>query len=250
MDLFRRIVFAAVLAGLIGGGVITVVHHFGTASIIARAEVYEMAADAARQQAMPIHVAAATPDMVHGSESAEWAPTDGWERALYTALADALTAIAFSLLLVAAYEIWSGEINWRTGMFWGLVGFVTFTLGPCLGLPPEVPGAAVGPLLARQIWWVATVAATGGALALLFFRREPICVLAALLLLMAPHLYGAPQPAEYKSAAPEDLAREFVVASILSSLLLWMMLGVLTGAIYRIMNRRTSGHAVAKPLSR
>jgi len=46
MALFRNIVFAAALAGLIAGVFVTVVHKIGTVPIILKAETYERVAEA------------------------------------------------------------------------------------------------------------------------------------------------------------------------------------------------------------
>ena len=64
---------------------------------------------------------------------------------------------------------------------------------------------------------------------LLLSLRQPLGVVAIIL----PHLYGAPQPAEYKSLAPEGLAHQFIVAAVVTSLLFWLALGSLTGALYK-----------------
>jgi adenosylcobinamide kinase/adenosylcobinamide-phosphate guanylyltransferase len=50
-------------------------------------------------------------------------------------------------------------------MFWGLAGFAVFTLAPGLGLPPELPAMPAADLLARQVWWIGTAAATAIGLA-------------------------------------------------------------------------------------
>lgn len=255
MNALRRLVFAAVIAGLVTGGLVTLGHHFGTSFIIARAEVFEKATDeaehtsavahthdhavASTSSAMDHHSAAAraVPEMDHGPPAPEWEPGDGLERTFYTALADMVTAIAFSLLLVAGFELRGGDVDWRTGLFWGLAGFATFTVAPGLGLPPEVPGTAAAPLHARQIWWAATAAATAGGLGLLFLQRRPMWVLAGVVLLVAPHLHGAPQPAEYTRAAPEALVHEFIVIATVTNLLFWIVLGTLSGFVFRLMRK-------------
>ena len=92
-----------------------------------------------------------------------------------------------------------------------------------------MPGTEAAPLLDRQLWWIATALATGGGLALLFLTRRAIWVLAGVALIVLPHVYGAPQPAEYKSLAPEAVAHEFIVAVVITSLLFWLALGTLSG---------------------
>jgi cobalt transporter subunit CbtA len=195
----------ALCAGLLSGIFATAAHQIATVPVILKAETYEKAAE---------HATAA----VH-HHTAEWEPESEAERAAYTLLADVLTGIGFALLLAAALTLHGGEVTWRKGLFWGLAGFATFTIAPGLGLPPEVPGTEAAPLLERQFWWLATAISTGPALALLAFtRRAPWAILAAILIVL-PYLNGAPQPTEHGAAAPEALARQFVVAVTVVSFL-------------------------------
>jgi cobalt transporter subunit CbtA len=250
METFRGIFFAAVLAGVLAGVFVAVVHAFGTVPIILKAETFEGIDYGAAHGAPDAAVAAAPPAAVahehgdghgnrHEHDADAWQPADGLERTAFTLLADILTGIGFALLLVSAYALRGGNVDWRRGLYWGLAGFATFTLAPGLGLPPELPGTEAAPLFARQIWWVATVAATGSGLALVFLTRKPIWILAGLGLILVPHLVGAPQPAAYLSLAPEALTREFMVTAILSSLLFWLGLGFLTGFFYERFAHRT-----------
>jgi len=89
-----------------------------------------------------------------------------------------------------------------------------------------MPAAELGP---RQLWWIATVSCTAAALGLLVYRRSPFAVIAAVVLLVAPHLIGAPQPVSYESPIPEGLHHSFVVAVVLTTLLFWLLLGGLAG---------------------
>lgn len=246
MNVFRRLVFTAMIAGLITGGLVSLAQYFGTASLIARAEVFERAAEGAAPG--HTHGDAAAPH-THGEASpAEWAPQDGIERTAYTVATNMLTAIAFSLLLVAAMELWGGVAGWRSGLSWGLAGFVAFTLAPGLGLPPELPGAEAAPLAARQLWWASTVAATAAGLALLFLQRRAVWVAAGVALLVLPHLVGAPRPAEMTSLAPASLAHEFVVVATITSLLFWAVLGALTGWFFQAMSQSSARLAMAGAL--
>ncbi len=256
MSLFRQLFFVALCAGTLSGVVITAAHQVGSVPIILEAEVFEKAAEAKAAGAGPAPVstpapaAASTPaasaaaaltTLAHDHAQAHdhdhaapaWEPEDGLERTLYTGLADVLTGIGFALLLVCGYALSGTAVDWRKGLFWGLAGFATFTLAPGLGLPPEVPGTEAAPLLDRQIWWIATVAATGGGLALIAFSRQALWVGVAVLLIVLPHLIGAPQPLEHVSAAPESLAHRFIVAATVTSLLFWACLGVSTGALFQ-----------------
>ena len=144
-------------------------------------------------------------------------------------LANIVTGIGFALLLVAVSELFGGIRDWRQGVFWGLAGFAIFTLAPGLGLPPELPAMPAAELGARQLWWVATALCTATALGLLVYQRSLVAVLAAIALLVAPHLIGAPQPASFETPIPEGLHHSFVVAVVLTTLLFWVLLGGLAG---------------------
>jgi cobalt transporter subunit CbtA len=219
----RRLVFSAVCAGLLTGLLATIAHQIGTVPVILKAEVYEQADAAAH----------GPPSAAHDHEAHAWQPRDGVERISYTVLADVLTAIGYGLLLTAAFALLGRDVTWRAGLWWGLAGFATFTLAPGLGLPPEVPGTAAAPLLDRQVWWVATAIATGGGLALLAFGRSWVWPVLAVVLIALPHLWGAPQPAEHGSVAPEALGRQFVIAVTVVSFLSWAVLGSATAYFYR-----------------
>ena len=229
MTVLRRLVFAAACAGLLTGLLVTVMHQIGTVPVILRAEVYERAADPAHDAGH----AAQLPAAAHDHENHAWEPRDGLERTAYTALADILAAVGYGLLLAAAFALQGKDVTWRAGLWWGLAGFAAFTLAPGLGLPPEVPGTEAAPLLSRQIWWVATAALTGSGLALLAYSKQWVWSVLAVLLIALPHLWGAPQPAEPGSVAPEALAHQFVVAVTVVSFLTWAALGSSTAYFYR-----------------
>jgi cobalt transporter subunit CbtA len=220
MSVVRRLVFAALCAGLLTGVLATVAHQFGTVPLILQAETYE-------------HAVQPTAPHEHAAPAA-WQP-DGWaERGVYTLLADVLTATGFALLLTAGFALRGGAVGWHQGVFWGLAGFATFTLAPCLGLPPELPGSEAAPLVQRQLWWLAAAGSTGSGLALLAFTKRAAWALLAAALLVLPHLYGAPEPdAPIADAAPATLAHQFTVAVTVISLLFWLSLGAAAGYFYR-----------------
>jgi cobalt transporter subunit CbtA len=228
MPMFRTIVFAAALAGLLAGLLLTVVQRIGTVPLIMQAEVYEAAG--------PADSMVAGHD--HGAHEQSWAPQDGLERTLFTGLANVLTGTGFALLLVAAFALRGREIGWRDGLLWGIAGFAVFTLAPSLGLPPELPGMPAAELGPRQAWWLLTAAGTAEGLALLAFRRTPIWALVAVCLIVAPHLVGAPQPGITETTVPEGLAHRFVVAVTVTSFLFWATLGVLSAVIFQRFGRQ------------
>jgi cobalt transporter subunit CbtA len=218
----------ALLAGISAGLVAWGVHMVGTRPLIQQAEVYEKAGEATAQ---PTTTEAAEGE--HHHDGAAWEPADGWERNLYTLGSDMLMAVGYAFLLTAAIVFFGKGADWRRGILWGLAGFACFTLAPALGLPPELPGTEAAPLVARQVWWIGTVAATAGGLFAAARLRNVYGYAIAVVLIAAPHIIGAPEPEKAGSLAPEELEHKFVLIAIASSLVFWLVLGVLTGAFFK-----------------
>lgn len=225
MDYFRNIVLVAAVAGVLAGLGMTVAQQLTTVPLILKAEVYEEQGTTAAHD----HGDAAIQPSAQEHEEGGWQPADGVERTAFTLLANIVTGVGFALLLIAVSELAGGITGWRQGVFWGLAGFAVFTLAPGLGLPPELPAMPAAELGARQLWWVATALSAAAALALMFYGRTPLAIVAAIALLVAPHLVGAPEPASYDTPIPEGPHHSFVVAVVLTALLFWVLLGALAG---------------------
>ena len=223
MDYFRNIMLVAAIAGAVAGLAMTVAQQVTTVPLILKAEVYE------EHGAAPAAHDRGDTASAQQHEDEGWAPAYDFERTGFSALANIVTGVGLALLLVAASELAGGIRDWRQGVFWGLAGFAVFTVAPSLGLAPELPAMPAAELGARQLWWVATAASTAMALGLLVYGRSPWAVLAAIALLVAPHLIGAPQPTNYETPIPEGLHHSFVVAVMLTTLLFWLLLGGLAG---------------------
>ncbi|MFD1982878.1 CbtA family protein [Mesorhizobium newzealandense] len=249
MNLFRNVVFIAAIAGLVAGVVLACMQAYATVPLILKAEVYEQAggghhhaapaatdtnamstaapAGNAMSSAAPAPAEAAAPAV----EDEGWAPADGFERFAFSVVANIVTGIGFALILVAVSEFAGGIGNWRQGVFWGLAGFAVFTLAPGLGLPPELPAMPAADLTQRQIWWWATVAATAAGIGLIAFRKSLPLVILAVLLIIAPHIVGAPQPDSFETPIPEGLHHQFVVAVTVTNLVFWLVLGAIVGVV-------------------
>jgi cobalt transporter subunit CbtA len=232
MIYFRNVVFVAAIAGLIAGVAMTLMQAFTTDPLILQAETFENAAPAEDHN----HAAtaaeggeAATAAHDHGEEA--WGPADGAERMSYNFLVNLVGAIGFGLVLVVASEFAGGIANWRQGMFWGLAGFTVFTLAPSLGLNPELPAMPAADLLARQVWWIGTAAATAVALYLIFLRKTPALAVLGVVILVLPHIIGAPQPEDHATPVPENLHHSFIVASTLTNLVFWVILGAAAAVV-------------------
>ncbi|WP_442583297.1 CbtA family protein [Mesorhizobium sp. ASY16-5R] len=238
MNLFRNVVFIAAIAGLLASLVMAVMQSFSTDPLILKAETYENAAEPAHDHGAPAADAtapaaseAAPAVAEHEHEEEGWAPADGFERFSFNVLANLVSGFGFALVLVAVSEFAGGISSWRSGVLWGFAGFAVFTLAPGLGLPPELPAMPAADLGARQAWWIATVVATAAGLALIAFRGTVVLSIIGVALIVLPHVVGAPQPASHESPIPADLHHQFVVASTVTNLIFWVLLGGLVGAI-------------------
>lgn len=231
MKLFQRIFFAAVLAGLAAGIVMSGLQQWRVVPLILAAEVFEDA------EATPHEHAATTADAAapiaaheheHGDD--EWKPADGWERTAFTVLADLLASMGFALVMVAISAVFNIEITARNGVIWGLCGWITLHLAPAFGLPPELPGMPAADLVARQTWWIATAVCTGGAFLLLAkWKNTAIAIPIAAALILIPHIVGAPPQPEEASAVPAHLATSFAANALTTSAVFWLLVGPLVG---------------------
>jgi cobalt transporter subunit CbtA len=199
-----------------------------------QAEVYEKAGEAAAEssEATTTTTTEAT-GHEHHHDAEAWEPADGWQRNLFTLGADVVTGVGFAFLLTAAIVIFGKGADWRRGLLWGLAGFACFTLAPALGLPPELPGTEAAPLVARQVWWIGTVVATAAGLFAAVRLRNVYGYAVAVVLIVAPHIIGAPKPETAGGLAPEELEHKFVLIAIATSLVFWLVLGVLTGVFFK-----------------
>lgn len=216
--MLMRILAAALFAGLAAGLVLSVAQQFWVTPLIHEAESYETAAG---------------PD--HQGQTAgttePWTPEDGVERTLYTVLANVLNGVGFALLLGGAIALSRRAVDWRRGLVWGLAGFATFAVAPALGLPPDPPGVDAGALGPRQLWWLGTVVATGAGLWLLALTRRRLLQVLGLAVLVAPHAIGAPPVEIHGGPTPPDLISEFIVASLITTAVFWLALGVAVGFV-------------------
>jgi len=226
--MLSRLLMTALASGVLAGVFVFAVHMTKTAPLILLAEVYENSEPPELQGQEPSKAASKYAD-----ENDEWGPDDGLERRAYTLVADLLTSIGFAFTLVGAIALRGRNVDWRSGMVWGLCGFASFYVGPSLGLAPEVPGMAATDLVARQVWWLVTAVATAGGLALIFFAGPYGIKAAGVALIAAPHVVGAPSHTTEAGVIPPELAAQFAVATLLVTGLFWLLLGSLTGYFYR-----------------
>lgn len=238
--MLNRILFAALVAGIVGGLATAVLQHFTTTPLILEAERYENGgAEAALLGAAIVLVH--DHDGAHAPGSSAWAPDDGLERTLFTSLGTIGTTFGFALVLLSVMVLSGAEITARSALAWGIGGFAATGLAPALGLGPELPGSAAAELVARQVWWIATAVTTAAGLWLALRIASPLAVAGGLALLVAPHLVGAPHPHDYASAVPSELSARFAAASLVVHAVAWTLTGTIAGYVWqRGLRRRAS----------
>ena len=240
MHIFQRLFFAAVLAGLAASLAMSAVQQWRVVPLIFEAETYEGAAPEAHADSHDAAPAAHSHDEAtpaHTHDEAAWAPVDGFERTFYTVLANVLGGLGFALLLGAVSVLSGLPITARNGALWGLGGFIAFQLAPALGLPPELPGMPAADLGVRQLWWWGTALSAAAALLVVARWRNLAALAVAAVLLLAPHLIGAPAAPHEPSAVPAHLATSFAAAALVTGALFWLILGPLFGWLYERFGR-------------
>ncbi|MET3926501.1 CbtA family protein [Devosia sp. 2618] len=236
--MIRNLFAAALIAALSAGLLTAVIQHFRVTPLILHAETFEgeggghsHGEEAVAQD--HTHDAIATLE----EEPEEWAPADGFERTAYTTLATVLAAAGFALVIGAVSMFANIPITFANGYLWGIAGFLAFSLAPAYGLAPELPGMPAAEVFPRQLWWVGTALATGGAILLLAKTRAGWAFAVAAALVIAPHIIGAPIGPDEPSAVPAHLATEFAAITLGTSAVFWLVLGTLFGKLNDVFAR-------------
>ena len=241
-----KTLLAALVAGLFVGVLMTPVQYAGVVPLILHAEEYEHAGGHQHANLRPdrgfaiVSQAEAHSSASTGGDEAEANASLFESRLLGTVLANIVAGGGFALVLAGVALLVGRGITRANGLYWGIAGFAAIALAPALGLPPELPAMPVADLFDRQMWWVMTVLLTAAALWLFVFRREVWAKVTGVVLLVVPHLVGAPHPSDLASAVPPTLAAEFAVASLVTGAVFWVLLGLGVGTAMDRMRARAA----------
>ncbi len=226
--MFSRILVSGIFAGFAAGLIAALLQLVFVQPVLIHAELYETGqlTHFGSAKAAGAHAAAGGIDLVRDGLSV-----------LFTTL----TYTGYALILVAAMALAEARgtgIPVRQGLLWGLAGFASVQFAPAVGLPPELPGSAAGDLDLRQLWWFGTAAATAAGLATIAFGRGWAMRGVAVLLILAPHVIGAPHPASFSGPAPPELASLFAVRALGVGLVAWVLLGLFAAHFWGREGRR------------
>lgn len=220
-----RYLLATLAAGLLAGLLVTPAMYLKTVPLIIQAETYEDAggghSHGEAEVAAP-HDHAAT----EGEDAGAELP---FGRLGNTILANLVAGAGFALLLGGVALLLGRRITPQNGIFWGMAGFFAVAFLPALGLSPELPAMPAADLAQRQLWWLSTVVLSGVGIYLLVLRGEVVSKIFGLVLIVAPHLYGAPHPEDISSPIPSLLASQYAVASLATNLFMWAVIGLALG---------------------
>jgi cobalt transporter subunit CbtA len=241
--MINRVLAVSLLAGLLAGLIVAALQHVTTTPLILKAETYE----AALRAVSPSQAAfsgEAKIILAHGGDAhadhAEWKPQDGLQRTLFTSLVTIATAIGFAALLLAGMIAAHEMIDERRALIWAACGFLAFGLVPATGLAPELPGAAAAALEQRQLWWIMTALVTAGGLFVFLRVEAPWLRALAVLVMLVPHVIGAPHPAVPESRVPAEVAAHFAALSLAIQAALWLATGFAVGLLWPWFTRRAA----------
>lgn len=219
------IVVSALWSGLLAGMLLTAAQSIQVEATLIQAEIHKNKTDAPavsnqiqvnKEAQMPLYTAESQPKY-------DWKPT------FFSALTNISLGIGFAILMGVVSNIRGGISNWRRGLIWGLAGYAIFFVAPSLGLPPEIAVTEAANLQERNTWWLMTVFDTALGLWLLVFAQTKQNKLLGAILLLSPHLMGAPQPEMSSTVAPQELINTFIVSTAIANALFWLALGGLMG---------------------
>jgi len=85
----------------------------------------------------------------------------------------------------------------------------------------------------RQIWWAGTVIATAIGVSLLLGQGRALWLrIGGGICLLVPHLVGAPIAAG-QNIVPIQLLRRFMIVSLVTMGLFWLLVGIIGGFLYK-----------------
>jgi cobalt transporter subunit CbtA len=224
---FTRIIYSAILIGIVAGALLGCMQILSINPIIFAAENFEIEEDHGHSNEQD----------GHGHSHQTWTPEEGAERTTYTFLSNISAGIGFSAILLALMSQFrktsNNNISWLQGSLWGLAGFTAVFLAPGIGLPPEIPGVEAAPVQNRQIWWLFAVLSVSIGLGILTFAVNKIKALGLVFLAM-PYIVGAPRLGGAEFLHPDPavvsaltrLHEQFIVASGITNLIFWLVLGI------------------------
>ncbi len=216
--MFYRILVSGLFAGAIGGFIAGLLQWLFVQPVLLHSELYE------------------TGILKHFGALANSAQPDLDKlqpiRDILSILFSMIIYIGYAILLISAMTISQLKsntiISFHQGIIWGILGYIIVHLAPATSLPPEVPGVAAADLQSRQIWWFMTIFFTASGIWLIAFNSKMLPFIIGIILILAPHIFGAPEPASFTGPAPTEIGALFASRALGIGLISWAVLGGLS----------------------
>ncbi|MDF1878471.1 CbtA family protein [Sulfurimonas sp. SAG-AH-194-C20] len=224
----KQIFYTVLLTGFIGSGIFTLLQSFSSIPLILHAEQFEDGKLINYVNNNEVKIS----DTHEAEEEEAWAPADGAQRLFFTFVTNFVLAMGFTFLLCGVY-LYLQELTVFKGMLVGAVGYMSFFFLPSIGLTPELPGTLAASLESRQIWWVSTVLASLVGFGVLYFSKNILYKALAVVVILAPHIVGAPHPEFHAGTAPLELFETFVQTSFVINAIFWLSLGAISASFYK-----------------
>lgn len=218
-QMFTRLLTSALFAGAASGLIAALLQLWFVQPVLLHAELYESGA--------LLHFGAASNIPAAQDLGGFDALRDGLSIVFTMLIYSAYAMVLLALMAVA--EERGAAITARTGLVWGIAGFVAVHFAPGFSLAPEVPGVAAADVTLRQIWWFATAAMAAAAMGLIGFGKGWMAWIGAAVLLLAPHAYGAPEPEVFTGPVPTEIGALFAARALGVGLAAWVLLGAFAG---------------------
>ena len=216
--MFLRIIVSGLFAGALGGIIAGVLQWFFVQPVLLHSELYETGV----LKHFGDSTNSAHPELEHMQPI-----RDG-----LSLIFSMLIYTGYSLLLISAMTLRQLKsekpFTLHQGFIWGISGYFVVHLAPAISLPPEVPGVAAADLQSRQIWWFATCVFTAGGLWMIAFYAKALSFLIGAILILAPHIIGAPEPNIFTGPAPTEIGALFASRALGIGLISWTILGGLS----------------------
>lgn len=221
---FRNIILCSFVIAILSSFVLSAYQAAFITPIIVGSEVYEVAETGSAHHHGTV---------INAEEA--WAPEDGVERHGWNFASNFLLVFAYTLILMS-FMSFRDSVTPLKGVVWGFAAYLIIFVIPAFGLSPEIPGMEAAQLEGRQAWWFLTVILSAVAFWLIAFENKQY-KLVGILLLILPHLLGAPQPEIHGFANTEPKAVEaltglwhsFLLQTYLANAILWIIIGALSG---------------------
>ncbi|MED5578513.1 MAG: CbtA family protein [Nitrospinota bacterium] len=215
--MFQRIIFSASIAGLLSGILLTFLQHVWIIPIIRNAEKLE------------IKSAHNTKNTHHNKHVNGRMFSNPNYKSL---IANTITSIAFALLMISSGGFVK-NFDAKRGLFWGIAGFIIFSLMPSIVITPKLPGDISLPLSEHNMLWILTTTCTAIGLLFIIFFDKNSAKFFGLVVILFPHLVSYSFFEIKLTGELEILQEKFHLATLIISLIFWSFLGITSGYFFK-----------------